>query len=53
VSLGTVFFSDNRAAERVRTELADEAAQLGLATPEDAFCTAHEDTFATVVRLEN
>jgi dihydroorotate dehydrogenase (NAD+) catalytic subunit len=53
VALGTVFFSDNRAAERVRTELAEETARRGFATPDDAFCTAHEDAHERVVRLEN
>jgi dihydroorotate dehydrogenase (NAD+) catalytic subunit len=53
VALGTVFFSDNRAAGRVRAEIADEAARHGFATPEDAFCTAHEDARECVVRLEN
>jgi dihydroorotate dehydrogenase (NAD+) catalytic subunit len=53
VALGTVFFSDNRAADRVRAELGDEAARRGFATPEDAFCAAHEDVPARVVRLEN
>ncbi|HEY3184523.1 MAG TPA: dihydroorotate dehydrogenase catalytic subunit [Gaiellaceae bacterium] len=53
VALGTVFFSDNRAAERVRAELGDEAARRGYTTPEDAFCTAHEDVRERVVKLEN
>jgi dihydroorotate dehydrogenase (NAD+) catalytic subunit len=53
VALGTVFFSDNRAGERVRAELGDEAARRGYATPEDALCTAHEDVRECVVRLEN
>jgi hypothetical protein len=53
VALGTVFFSDNRAAERVCAELAEETTRRGFATPEDAFCTAHEDDRERVVRLEN
>jgi dihydroorotate dehydrogenase (NAD+) catalytic subunit len=53
VALGTVFFSDNRAAERVRAELGEEAARRGYTTPDDAFCAAHGHVRAGVVRLEN
>ena len=49
VALGTVLFSDNTAAERVRAELDEAAADIGLTHPDDAFCAAHE----TVVRVAN
>jgi dihydroorotate dehydrogenase (NAD+) catalytic subunit len=53
VALGTVFFSDNRAGNRVRAEMAEEAARHGFETPDDAFCAAHRDARERVVRLEN
>jgi dihydroorotate dehydrogenase (NAD+) catalytic subunit len=53
VALGTVFFWDNNAAERVRSELAEEAAACGFAEAGDALSTAHEEGFARVVRVEN
>ena len=53
VALGTVFFSDNNAAERIRAELAEEAVGSGFATADDALSTAHEDAFSRVVTMEN
>jgi len=46
VALGTVLFSDSEAPERVRAELAEELARLGLGDVDEAFCAAH-DTVAT------
>ena len=42
VALGTVFFADPQAPERVRRELEDECAALGLRQPADARGLAHD-----------
>lgn len=49
VALGTVLFSDPDAPARVRRELVEEAARLGISNPADAFGAALE----SVVRVEN
>jgi len=49
IALGTILFSDPDAPSRVRFELAEEAARLGIEDPADAFCAALE----SVVRVEN
>ncbi|HXH97725.1 MAG TPA: hypothetical protein VNH40_10995, partial [Gaiellaceae bacterium] len=41
VALGTVLFADPDAPGRVRAELAAEAADVGLADPDDAYGLAH------------
>ena len=41
VALGTVLFADPDAPQRVRTELDTVARDIGFASPDDAFCTAH------------
>lgn len=43
VALGTVLFTDPDAPTRVRRELSEEAAQVGLERPEDAFGVALDD----------
>ena len=40
VALGTVLFADPDAPERVRAELDDELAHVGLASLGEAFCAA-------------
>jgi dihydroorotate dehydrogenase (NAD+) catalytic subunit len=41
VALGTVLFADPRAPDRVRAELADECARLGVGAPDDVHAIAH------------
>jgi dihydroorotate dehydrogenase (NAD+) catalytic subunit len=41
VALGTVLFADPRAPDRVRAEVADECARLGVGAPEDVHAIAH------------
>jgi dihydroorotate dehydrogenase (NAD+) catalytic subunit len=42
VALGTVLFSDPEAPSRVRAELAEAAARVGVASPDDVYGVAHE-----------
>ena len=51
VALGTVLFADPGAPERVRAELAAEAAALGLANPLDARGIAHTGGLDSLPRL--
>jgi dihydroorotate dehydrogenase (NAD+) catalytic subunit len=49
IALGTIFFSDPFAPERIRRELVEEAKRAGLNSVEDAFSTALE----SVAKVEN
>ena len=42
VALGTVLFADPNAPRRVRAELVEECARVGVADPDDALARAHE-----------
>jgi dihydroorotate dehydrogenase (NAD+) catalytic subunit len=53
VALGTVLFADPGAPSRIRDELAEAAAQAGVATPDAAFRSAHDDSRSAVVKAEN
>jgi dihydroorotate dehydrogenase (NAD+) catalytic subunit len=42
VALGTILFSDPDAPQRIRHELVEECARVGVASTDDAFSRAHE-----------